>query len=68
MITFIVIVAYLVWVISFFENIKKPSLSILLPSAQVVLVSWYVNSTWGVVSLVACSLFILYLFIDFMRN
>jgi len=61
MITLIVIISYLLFIVDFFKNMQEKSITIFLSGPLVVLIPWYVDETWGIISVIGVVLSIAYL-------
>ena len=68
MITAIIILAYLILVFDLFKTFTKKDSSYILSGILCVLLSWYVNTTFGIVTLIMFIGLLLFLLIHYIKN
>ena len=68
MITVIIILAYLILVFDLFKTFTKHSSDLILSGTLCVLLSWYINTTFGIVTLLMFIGLLLFLFIHYIKN
>ena len=68
MITAIIILAYLILVFDLFKTFTKHSSDLILSGTLCVLLSWYINTTFGIVTLLMFIGLLLFLFIHYIKN
>ena len=68
MITAIIILAYLILVFDLFKTFTKKDSSYILSGTLCVLLSWYINTTFGIVTLIMFIGLLLFLLIHYIKN
>ena len=68
MITIILILAYLMLVFDLFKTFTRKDSNYILSGTLCVLLSWYINTTFGIVTLIMFIGLLLFLLIHYIKN